>query len=259
MKIAVCIKEVPDTATKIELRGDAKAINEAGIKYVINPYDEFALEEALLIKDKEPQTEVITLTIGPERCGESVRKALAMGADRAIHVKTDALPFGESFVVASIIAKLAAAEKVDALFLGKQAVDDDSYQVGPMVAGLLGWSQAMNVVELAPQATQVTATREVEGGTREIYALNLPCVIGMSKGGHEPRYASLKGIMAAKKKEIKTLELGELSVDVAALRAFELTGLSLPAERQSVKMIAGDPAQQATELVRLLREEAKVI
>lgn len=259
MKIGVCIKEVADTASKIELRADGTGINESSLKFVMNPYDEFALEEALLVKDKDPQTEVVVISIGPERIGETIRKALAMGADRGMHVKIDGLPFGESLAIAQILSKVATQEKFDLLMFGKQAVDDDNFQVPPMVGALLNWPQAVNVVELQWQGNNVTAIRETEGGSRELVALQAPFLIGMTKGIHEPRYASLKGIMAAKKKETKVVTPQDFAVDVAALHTFSQAVYSVPTERQAVKMIGGDPAQAAAELVRLLREEAKVI
>jgi electron transfer flavoprotein beta subunit len=259
VKIGVCIKEVADTASKIEVRGDGLGIQESGLKFVMNPYDEFALEEALRLKDLDPQNEVIVFSIGPERCAETIRKALAMGADRAVHLKEESLPFGEGFLIARLLQQLTVTEKLDLLLLGRQAVDDDGYQVAPMLAELGGLSQAVNVVEFQVAGSKVTATREVEGGAKEMIELQTPCLIAMSKGIHEPRYASLKGIMAAKKKEIKTVGVTDLGVDITSLRSFQLVGFSLPAERQAVKMIAGTPQQVAEELVKRLREEAKVI
>ncbi len=259
MKIGVCIKEVADTATKIVISDDGQSIDKTNIKHIINPYDEFALEEALRKKDQDQSVEVITFTVGPKRASETIRKALAMGADRAVFVDDDGIGFNETFMVATLLSKMITAESVDMVFLGKQAVDDDCYQVGPMLAGLLDWPQALNVIALQFEGDRVVATREVEGGRREILALQRPCVVGVTKGINEPRYAALKGIMAAKKKEIKTLLHSDLGVDLGTLQTFHIDAMALPPERGEVKIIEGEPAEQAATLVRLLREEAKVI
>ena len=259
MKIGVCVKEVPDTATKIELSADAQGIKKDSVKYVVNPYDEFAVEEALKLKEQGVATEVVLLSIGPDRSKETIRKALAMGADRAVHLVNEELPFAEGFAIASMLKAMVKQEQIEGLLLGKQAVDDDGYQVGPMLAGLLGWTQAMNVIEVKIEGGSATCVREVEGGSREILQINKPFVIGVTKGINEPRYATLKGIMAAKKKELKQISLSDVNVDLNALKTLTIDQFSLPAERGAVKMIEGDVSAQAAELVRALREEAKVI
>ena len=180
-----------------------------------------------------------------------------MGADRAVHLVIDDLPFAEGFVVASLLEKLVSSENIDMLFMGKQAVDDDQNQVPSMLAALLGWPQANNVIKLDFSESSVRATREAEGGRRELLELQKPFVVGLTKGINEPRYPALKGIMAAKKKEIKAMSVDELGIDIDALRTFTVRQYSLPPERGEVKMLEGDVEEAADELVRLLPRRSK--
>ncbi len=255
MKILVLVKQVPDTATKIRLNPGDTAIQTDGIKWVINPYDEFAIEECLRLKEKAGG-EVVVLSLGPSRVEEAIRQALAMGADRAIHVMTDAVI--DSQVAARALAKVAQEEGYDLIVTGKQAVDDDQAQVGALVAVELGLPQVTVVIELNVdvESRRIRAERELEGAS-EIVELPMPAVITAQRGLNEPRYPTLPNIMKAKKKEVKSVPLDSLGVDTTPwVRVEELT---LPPERPAAKILTGEPEEAAKELARLLHEEAKVI
>lgn len=248
MKIVVAISHVPDTATKIKISQDRKTIDPAGVSFIINPYDEFAIEEALRTKEKFGG-EVIIVTYGNDSAKESIRKALAMGADKGILIKGELNidPLSVAEILASEISQLQA----DIVFCGKQSVDYDSSAVGQMLAELLNYPSISTVVKLEIENGKVKAEREVEGGV-EIVETTIPVVITTQKGLNEPRYASLKGIMAAKSKPIdeKTFELKSNKLVVNDLR--------LPDSRRKSKIVGTD-ATAVPELVKLLREEAKVI
>jgi electron transfer flavoprotein beta subunit len=266
VKIVVILKQVPDTETKIKIKGDGSGIETEGIKYVINPYDEYAVEEALRLKEKLADGSVVTIvSAGPDRVVESIRTALAMGADDAIHVKDPAIEGGDSLSTARVLAKAIKDHGFDILFAGKQAIDLDQAQVPAAVAELLDIPH-VNVVakfELAADKARATVSRRIEGGD-EVIDVTLPGLFTCEKGLNEPRYASLPGIMKAKKKPVKTLTLSELGVDAgqvgaAGSRVKILKWLPLP-ERAPGKILKGMETEAAVkELARLLREEAKVI
>lgn len=248
MKIVVALSHVPDTATKIKINQDRKSIDPTGVSFIINPYDEFAVEEALRTKEKFGG-EVIVVTYGNDAAKESIRKALAMGADKGILIKGDLNI--DSLSVAEALASEIAPIQPDIVFCGKQSVDYDSSAVGQMLAELLGVPSISTVVKLEIDNGKVKAEREVEGGV-EIVESTLPVVITAQKGLNEPRYASLKGIMAAKSKPIeeKIFEVKENRLVVNELK--------LPDTQRKLKIVGTD-ASAVPELVRLLREEAKVI
>jgi electron transfer flavoprotein beta subunit len=250
MKIAVCIKRVPDTETRIKPAADGKSLDEAGVKFVLNPYDEFAVEEALQRKDKAGGGEVVVVALGPAAAQETLRTALAMGADRAVLLQTDHIP-ADGLEVAKAIAVELKDGGYDLILFGKVAIDDYNHQVGPMVAELLGLPCATAVAHLTIEEGKATAEREIEGGV-EVVAFPLPAVITAEKGLNEPRYPALKGIMAAKKKplEVKPVTLGNGGLEIVAM--------SLPPERAAGRIVGEGPAA-VPELVRLLREEAKVL
>jgi electron transfer flavoprotein beta subunit len=256
MKIFVCVKQVPDTETKIKIAADGKSIDSAGIKWIPCPYDEFAVEEAIRFKEKNAGATVTVVTAGPDRTVEALRTALAMGCDEALHV---ALPENaDSYLTAKALAR--AIEKngpAHLIFTGKQAIDDDAAQVHQALAEFLNLPAA-TVVLRAQYGSTVQAEREIEGGSIEKYELPLPCVIAAQKGMNEPRYASLPNIMKAKKKEIKKVSLGDLDLADSQVK-ITYSQLTLPAERSGCKMIQGDAATAAKELVRALHEDAKVI
>ena len=257
VKIWVSIKQVPDTETKIKLSGDSMDIDRAGIKWIVNPYDEFAIEEALKLKEKlGGDTTVTAVSHGPDRVTEAIRTAMAMGADNGVHIKgPEWMP---NQIVAKALSALLLKEKPDLVFMGKQAIDDDSLQVPQLTAEYCQWPVATVVTKFEHQGSKVLVEREVEGGAKEVIEMQLPCMIATHKGINTPRYASLPGIMKAKKKELKVVDPAELGVaQVDGL--IKVTSYSLPPERKAGKVIKGDTATVTKELVKLLREEAKVI
>jgi electron transfer flavoprotein beta subunit len=265
LKIGVLVKNVPDTESKIKLTSDQKGIEAQGIKWVMNPYDEFAVEEALQIRERlKDDTTVTIIALGPDRVVETLRTALAMGADEAIHVWDDAFEGGDSLANAKILAKCVEPMAFDLIMGGKQGIDFDSAQTLSGVAEHLGIGQVMVVTELklADDNASVEARRRIEGAD-EIVSAKLPAVVGCEKGLNEPRYASLPGIMKAKKKEIKKVGLAEVGMSAEEVGAkganTTIVGYSPLPERAPVKMLEGEPADAAKELVRALREDAKVV
>ncbi len=258
MRIFVCIKQVPDTETKIKIKPDGTGIETAGIKWVMNPYDEFAVEEALKIREAGKATNVTVLSVGPKaRVSEALRTALAMGADDAIVIDSnDEL---DQYATAKALAAAIKAEgEFKIILTGKLAIDDNASAVSQMLAEMLGVPHATVVSKLTVEAENLVAEREVEGGTREVIQLQMPALIAANKGLNLPRYASLPGIMKAKKKTIKEVALASLQVSTADVK-IKFNQYQMPADKPAVKMLAGDAAAQAAELTRLLREEAKVI
>jgi electron transfer flavoprotein beta subunit len=248
MKIAVCVSHVPDTETKVKIGSDGKTIDPSGVNYVLNPYDEFAVEEALKIREKEGG-EVVAVSLGGDANKETLRKALAMGADKAVLLKSGG--GHDSFGVAKGIAEYLKSYEPDLILVGKQSIDYDNLQVGGMVAEFLGFSSISVAVKLEVSDGKVTAEREIEGAHEHVEA-TLPCVVSAQRGLNEPRYPSLKGIMQAKKKPIEELEA------VSAEARVKVLAMKKPPEKQAGKIV-GEGVDAVPELVRLLREEAKVI
>jgi len=251
VKILVTVKRVPDPETVIKVNAGGTGIVTDNVKWVVNPFDEYGIEEALRIKEKNAGSEVVLVSIGTQAAQEQLRTGLAMGGDRAILVKTDdAL---EPLAVARVLTKVVESEKPDLVILGKQAIDDDANAVGQMLAELLGWPQATfaSKVELGGDGKSAKVTREVDGGL-ETVGVNLPAVITADLRLNEPRYASLPGIMKARKKELKELAVGDLGVDVAP--KVKITKLEMPPKRS-----AGRKVESVQELVKLLHDEAKAI
>jgi electron transfer flavoprotein beta subunit len=251
VRILVAIKRVPDANATIKVRPDGTGIVTDNLKYVVNPFCEIAIEEALRIKERLAGTEVVLASIGGKVCAEQLRTGLAMGADRAVLVVSDdALEPG---VVARLLEKLIENERPDLVLMGKQAIDDDSNVVGQMVAGLLGWPQATfaSKIELAGDQKSAVVTREVDGGLEDLH-IQLPAVITADLRLNEPRYASLPGIMKARKKELKEIPVAELGVDLTP--RLKVLRIDPPPKRQ-----AGKKVQSVQELVQLLHTEAKVI
>ena len=249
MNIYVCIKRVPDTEARIKIAGDGKSIDPAGIKYVISPYDEFALETALRIKEARGAGEVVVVSVGEAAASEQLRSALAMGADRAILLK-GTTSFDGLSTARALAAEIKAAAP-DLVLLGMKAVDGDQQQVGPMLAELLGLPCITVAAEIEVADASVVAHREIEGGV-EVVETTLPAVVTVTKGKVEPRYPSLKGIMAAKK---KPLEEKEAQLGAGRL---ELESLAPPPDRPPGRIV-GTGVDAVPELVRLLREEARVL
>jgi electron transfer flavoprotein beta subunit len=249
VKILVTVKRVPDPETVIKIGPDQKGISTENVKWVINPFDEIAIEEALRLKEKVSGTEVVLVSIGIKSAQEQLRTGLAMGADRAILVLSDDVL--EPLAVARVLKKLVETEKPDVVLMGKQAIDDDSNATGQMLAELLGWPQATfaSKVELADGKS--TVTREVDGGL-ETVAVPLPAVITADLRLNEPRYASLPGIMKARKKELKEIPVADLGVDVAP--RVKIVNLETPPKRTGGRKVGS-----VQELVQVLHNEAKVI
>jgi electron transfer flavoprotein beta subunit len=259
MKILVAVKQVPDTATQVKIGADPRAIDATGITWIVSPYDEFAVEEALRIREKRGGGEVVAVTVGPERAKEALRSCLAMGADRAIHLNDPAWEGGDALTVARALAAVARQEAPQLMLFGRQAVDDDLGAVGAQVAELLGWPCASWIMEASVQedGASVRVGRQVEGGL-EVFDLPLPCVLTAQKGLNEPRYPTLKGIMGAKKKEIKDLKAADLGEGGGGAQLAVVALEALP-PRPPGRIIQGEPAEAVKELVRALREEAKAI
>jgi len=248
LKIAVCLKRVPDTTSKIVIGPDRKSIDEAGLKFVPNPFDEYAVEEALALKEKAGTGETVVYALGSDAAAETLRTALAMGVDRAVLLQSSGSPDG--LAVAQALAAELGTGGYDLILFGKLAVDDYNQQVGPMTAELLGLPCITSVAHLTIQGGTLEAEREVEGGI-EVSTCVLPAVLTCEKGLNNPRLPSLKGIMAAKKKplEAKPAALGTAT--------FEVLGLELPPERQPGRIV-GEGVEAVPVLVSLLRTEAKV-
>jgi len=259
MKIAVCVKQVPDTETRVRIAPDGKSIVETDVNWIPSPYDEFAIEEALKIKEAKGG-EVVAVTVGPERAQTALRTALAMGADSAVHVKDAVLDGADTLATARALAgAIKTLGPVDLVLCGQQGVGGDNSQVPGLLAELLDLPQVTVAVKVEIQDGKAVVEREIEGA-RETWETSLPAVISAQKGLNEPRYASLKGIMAAKKKPVQVLDAAGVGLDAAAAAPkVRVAAMELPPERPAVRMIEGDPEAQAKELIRLLHEDAKVI
>jgi electron transfer flavoprotein beta subunit len=248
MKLVACINHVPDTATKISIAGDGKTIDKTGVTYVISPYDEFAIEECLRLKEKNGG-DVTAISLGGDAHKETLRKALAMGVDKAVLLKEDDVR--DSFGVAHALADYLKELSPDVVFFGKQSVDYDDGAVGVMVAEMLGLPSVSVVVKLEIANGKATAEREIEGG-REVVETSLPAVFTAQKGLNEPRYPSLKGIMASKSKPIEERPASGVQAKT------ELIQMQKPPAKPAGRIVGSD-ASAVPELVRLLHEEAKVI
>ncbi|MEY2711995.1 MAG: hypothetical protein RL005_217 [Planctomycetota bacterium] len=246
----VCVKQVPDTDTRVKVAADGRTLDPNGVTLVLNPYDEFAVEQALRVKESLGAGEVVAVSLGAAGVQTTLRNVLAMGADRALHLRLDAAA-PDALTIAKALADAIRGLDAGLVWLGKQAVDDDGAQVGPMLATLLGRPCVSNVSTFELAGTTARVEREIEGG-REQLEVPLPAVFTTDKGLNEPRYASLKGIMAAKKKTIE-----ERAVEAAAPH-LERLALELPPPRAAGRIV-GEGAGAVPELVRVLREEAKVL
>ena len=249
MKVLVSVKRVIDANVKVRVKADQTGVETANVKMSMNPFDEIAVEEAIRLAEAGKAEEIVVVSAGPERCSETIRTALAMGADRGIHVKCDdAL---EPLAVAKILKAIVDRESPDIVIAGKQAIDDDCNQTGQMLAGLLGWPQGTFVSKLEIGDGEVQVTREVDGGL-ETLALDLPCVVTTDLRLNEPRYASLPNIMRAKKKPIDAVTPEELGVDITPRLA--TLKIEEPPKRE-----AGVKLESAAELIDKLANEAGVI
>ena len=256
MNIVVCIKQVPDTESQIKIGADGKSIATDDIKWVMNPYDEFGVEEGLRIQKAKGGT-VTVVGAGPKRVTEALRTALAMGADKAVLVEDEGLYGADPMAVAKILAAVIKPLTPDLVFLGQRAIDDDAGLVGSALAEYLDMPNLSVVTKLELGEGNVTAQRPVEGLTLVLQA-PLPAVITTQKGLNEPRYASLPGIMKVKKKPLETKSLADLGLDKAGKA--ELVAVTPPPSRAAGKTIGGEsPQELAANLAKALRDEAKVI
>lgn len=257
MNIVVCLKQTFDTETKIVLDSNGK-IDSSGVDLIINPYDEFAIEEALKIKEKFGG-EVTLISMGSERVQEALRTGLAMGCDQAVLINYSETEPPDEWVVAEILAKAVSHIPYDIILGGRIAVDDGSGQVAVRLAEALKIPSVNCILKLEIEDNMAMVTREIDGGT-ELIEVSLPAVLTAQKGLNDPRYPTMMGIMKAKKKEIKVLTLADLGIDMTDLpRKANITKFSLPSPRQGGKKISGEATDAARDLARLLREEAKVI
>ena len=249
MKIIVAVKRVVDYNVKIRVKSDNTGIETANIKMSMNPFDEIAVEEGVRLRESGMAEELVVVSIGPKQSQETIRTALAMGADRGIHIQTDEEI--EPLSIAKLLKEIAEREKPDLFILGKQAIDDDSNQTGQMLAALLGWSQGTFASKLTLDANNANVIREIDGGL-ETVKLNLPAIITTDLRLNTPRYASLPNIMKAKKKIIEELVPSDLNIDIShrinTLKVVE------PSSRE-----AGVIVKDIVELVDKLKNEAKVI
>jgi len=262
VEIVVLLKQVPDTETLIQIAEDERSVETQDVKWVINPYDEFAIEEALRIKEAHGG-KVTILSVGPERAVEAIRTALAMGADEGILIDDPSTEGGDALGTAKVLVQALKQMPYDLITAGQRAVDDDGYQVPAAVAALLGIPHVSMVIKEEVHEGKIVCERTIEGGTLLMEA-ELPALFTTQKGINEPRYASLPGIMKAKKKPLAKKKLDDLGLDPSEVgkggAKCRVMTLSLPPERSPGKIVKGEsPEAKATELVRLLREEAKVI
>lgn len=257
MDIVVCLKQTFDTEAKIVLDSSGK-IDSTGVNLVMNPYDEFAVEEALKLREKYGG-QVTLVSMGGERVTESLRTALAMGCDEAILIQDPALESPDEWVTAEVLAKAVSQIPYDIILAGRIAVDDGSGQVAIRLADVLKIPSVNCILKLEAADGKADVTREIDGGT-ELIEVSLPAVLTTQKGLNIPRYPTMMGIMKAKKKEIKGLTLADLGMSVADLSPkMSITKFSLPSPRKGGIKISGEAADAAKELARILREEAKVI
>jgi len=263
MKIIVCIKQVLDTGAKIEIQGEK--VVASGSPYIINPYDEFALEEAIRIKSALPDSEITVFSLGPESVEEALKRALAMGADHAIHISDPLFNGLDSSFTAKILAKAIQKYSFDLVLCGRQAVDDDMAQVGPALAVLLEipFITIVTKIQFSENFQTADITRQVEGGSEIRKNRSLPFLVTCQKGLNEPRLPSLKGIMAAKKKEIQKISASDLELNEKFLdphnNKLQKIKLSLPPERKKGTILKGADEDITKQLVAIIREEEKIV
>lgn len=262
MNIVICVKQVPDTETKIRVKEGQ--VDHTDTKYVVNPYDEYAIEEGLRIKERLGEGKISLLAVGPERAKDALKSGLAVGADEAIHLVDEAFAGSDPYATALILSKALHKMEYDIIFCGKQGVDEDHAQVGIALAELLDIPHVSVVtkLEIAEDRKSAVAHREVEGG-QEVVEAPLPAVVTAQKGLNEPRYASIKGIMAVKKKVIPEWNADEVEVEKDKVGAeaamISFVEVTLPPERVAGKVFSEDPVQDAIKVAHLLRDEAKIL
>lgn len=261
MRIAVCIKQVPDTEARLRVGNDGRWIAEEDLPFRINESDEYALEEALTLAEASGG-EVVVYSLGPARVKEALRKALALGASRAVHLEDDAFQGGDALATGKALAAAIAKEEYDLVLTGSQSDDVGYGGTGSVVAGHLGWPHAWLVMGVETEEGSLRVKREMESGMNEIFRMKLPAVLEIQAGINHPRYASLKGIMMAKKKPLETLAPADLGLDASELGAagsrLEIVSVAFPESGEGAQMIEGAPEAAAKALVEKLRQEARV-
>jgi electron transfer flavoprotein beta subunit len=263
MRIAVCIKQVPDTEARLRVGRDGRWIAEEDLPFGINESDEYALEEALTLAEASGG-EVVVYSLGPDRVREALRKALALGAARAVHLKDEAFEGGDALATGRALAKAVAREEYDLVLTGSQSDDLGYGGTGSVIAGHLGWPHAWLVmgVEVEEGGT-VKVKREMESGLNEIFRMKLPAVLEIQAGINHPRYASLKGIMQAKKKPLDEVSAGDLGLDASEVGAagsrLEIVSVAFPQSGEGAELIEAAPAEAARILVEKLQKEARVL
>lgn len=256
MKIVVCLKQVPDMESKFKIIDD-KQVDESQIAFKINDFDNYAVEAALQLKEKNGG-EVIIVTAGPDRATKDIRQAFAMGADRGVHIKDDALDTADNYVIAKALQKaIEEIGDVDLVLTGVQAEDDQSGSTGVLLAQMLGVPHCTNTVNIDLQDKALTVNRELEGGLNEVLEMNLPALLSIQSGINDPRYPTLPGIMKAKKKQLDAKSFGDLLVTETALSEF--VKMYIPKSDSMAQMIEGDAAAASKTLVDKLKNEAKVL
>ncbi len=256
MKICVCVKHVPDTAATIKLAGE-NGFEDSEIKFVANPYDEYGVEEAVSLVEKDGG-EVVIVTVGKAAAVATIRGAMAMGAHRAILVKTDGQFLDSALTAKALCAAMEKDGMPDMIFTGKGSVDTETFQTQYRLAKLSGLPVVNEVSSLTVDGDKAVAEREVGGGDKQVIEMSLPCVIGATKGLNEPRYPKFPDIMKAKKKKIDEMSLGDLGIDATAA-GMTIEKLELAPERSGAKMFEGSVEEQVTELVRILKDDEKVL
>ncbi len=262
MKIAVCIKQVPDTEARLRVAADGKWLDEEDLPFVISENDQYAVEEALQIAERT-EGEVVVYGLGPARVGEALRKALALGATRAVHIQGDNLVGGDALATGRVLAKALQREEFDLVLTGSQSDDLGWAATGSVVAEYLGWPHAWLVMGIALEEGSVLVTREMESGINQIVRLKLPAVLQIQAGLNTPRYASLRGIMQAKRKELVALtssELGFTEDQVGAAGSLvQIEAVAFPDSGGGAEMLQGSPQEMVAQLVEHLVRQARVL
>jgi len=252
MDVAVCVKRVPSTDTRVKVGASGTSIDPTGVQYELNPFDEFAVEEALRVKEKTGGGTVTVICLGPGDAQKELRNELARGADKAVLLKDDQLEARDAYSIARALADQIQKLNVRVVMMGKQAVDRDNGHVGSMVAAMLGYACVTEVVKMEIQGDTARCEREIEGGAREVVEAQLPAVFTAQKGLNEPRYVKLPGIMAAKKKPLEEVAAPAVAPKLTVVE------MSLPPARQAGRFM-GKGKEAVPELLRRLREESKVL
>ena len=256
MKILVCIKQVPDMESKFRINGAGTWYDESDLAWRINEYDEYAVEQGVRLKEQVGEAELVVLSIGPDRVKEVIKKALAMGGDRGVHVKDDAAFAKDSFEIASLVAEYAQKESFDVIFTGMQSQDRASAQVGVYLAEMLGFPSVSTIVDFSYADGSVTASRELEGGLKAVVKVATPALFTCQLGLNTPRYPTLPNIMKAKKKELLTVEVAELlKVD----ERLETSQVYFPERKGGGLVLEGDVGEMADRLIAILKEKTTVL